>query len=533
MVRHRAHKLIVGTLVVLALLASMVATADEALACSCAQGPSTAPLDSLDAALVGIAEEVVGHARIGGGTFSMVRFDVTEVIKGDFDEGDDAYLFVKEFDDSCGRAQFIPGGRMFGSEAGIQIRDGDLPLVSEICTSTDADYVRQGVPGLDQPVSDAPVDRLIVGRFRGTSIRMLDAENNIVKYVKDQNGDFSPSMCPDNITLTTIATPTSGPVIRWRNLETLEISDEQPLVGEAGLPDGFGDARLSIDRCIDGNTVLVRGFSNLWLVSPGGPAESIPFGEFRSGSISTDGDLFAQWSSVFNFEVRSLDGSEPTTTGTVSNHRGADLELSPDGTMLAFYRRKPPLTRIDMEVVIVDRSGAEQHVILDQSFAPVSGIRWLDDDTLLSGASVIDISGPTPVVTAGPPLGFFPSKVSERVVLTEDDAWTIFDTSTGEQTARVPWRPARFGWPFALPSPITVTGTGLEPDVRPVAPLPGESVPTSLKELSDIVRAHPDSTLNPDIGYTREEISPSLGQVLLTVIRRASSARTRMLLFRR
>ena len=183
-------------LAVLAMLSTLLfVDASPAAACSCSEGSPTAPLDTLDAAFVGIPREVVGHARRSSSNYAIVRFEVTEAVKGDV--GSDAFVLVDDDFTSCGDPSFIPGGSMFGKESGVQIWDPSVPRVSDACTSTNPDYVRSGIPGLDPPVRGSPAVALAAGEFRGTGVRLLNANNSVNTYVPSDGAIASPTVCAD------------------------------------------------------------------------------------------------------------------------------------------------------------------------------------------------------------------------------------------------------------------------------------------------------------------------------------------------
>lgn len=518
------------TIVVLALMVSvLVIDVEPAQACSCTQPPPTAPLDELDAAFVGIPREVVGHVRRSSSDLAIVRFEVIEAVKGQV--GSEAFVLVNDNFTSCGDPRFIPGGSMFGKESGIQIWNPSVPIASEACTSTSPDYVRNGVPGLDQPVRGSPAVALAAGEHRGTSIRLLNADAEVSSYVASDGEIASPSMCADHETLATL---TDGPTIRWRSLLSLSIIAETTVTG---IPDELRE--LTIDRCVQNNAVLLRSQTQRWLVLPDGTVTELQTGQNNSGTVSDDGTLFARWNDTFEFEVLSLsDPGEASTKVSVPNHRGQDLEISPDGSMFAFYRRKPPLTRGDMEVVIVDGSGTELHVLLDPSFFSSFGIRWFDDNTLAVGTTLVDLSLDPPQVLdpePDPHDRMFLQHLGQRVMASDRDddiqRWVIADIVNGTATAFAPTSQRFFGRLIALPQPITPNVDGLIPGPRPATPLPGGSLPQTYEEFIELLEDTEGYELNPTFRSHLPEVSTGLGALFAAWVRRRR--RLRRIGFRR
>lgn len=480
--------------ILLLLIASVLTfNVGTAAACSCAEGPPTAPIDELGAAFVGTATELI--AELGGaetlfGGNAVVRFTVDEEIKGAF--GEQAVLLVSSTDNfTCGGAQFVPGAAQFGEKAGIQLRPEPWGRVSEACTQTTADYVRSGAVGLAPPDLTLEASVVMVGNWVGTSMRLLDDTGTAVAYIKDDATVGPTKLCGDGSTLVSLIARDGSLFVRWRDLTSLDsVTDVQlPSAPNVGL------AEVQLGECVHGGRTLARSASEIWITDPDGTVQTLPAGTYQSGALSQDGQTLARWIDVTSFEVAHLDGNAARIVVPVTNHVGGTMAVSPDGTRFAFPRREPADLSGGVALIIVDLDGNELGVLEHDAFFAGPAAAWLDRNTIARGSKVIDFVDGRPVIRQSPKTPTFDTWTQPvsgtRSVVYRGPVAFLFDQLSGELSPLdMALQP---GVAIALPAPIAVTSGGFTPPAQPVLPFDGRRVPATLKELIAQLAEIPDT----------------------------------------
>lgn len=474
-------------LVLTAVVSMITFDVDPAAACSCPVAPTEALLNTIDAAFVGKATQFLGNV---GDDEALIKFEVLEPAKGTF--GDSAYLLVDRSDGGCGQGQFVPGGAMFNREAGVQLRDMTYPRVSEACTSLDPDLVRHGAPGLPAPDRTLPARAVAYGEHRGTGLRFIAESGLAVGYIAQQEPIIHARVCDDDETIALLYETASGPDLTWIDIQSLE------RVGELQL-DLVIDATLrpEIRNCVAGQRVLVSNGDDLHIVDKPGEVAILAAGQAGSGSLSPDGSLFVRWIDAISFEFAELtDATLEFTTVVVTNHRGVDIAISPDNTHFAFARRQHQADGGRQEIVIADRAGLEQSVVLLEAEWFESGIEWIDEKTVVGGTNLVRIGGADLELRINRPTRaddhWSFSQVGSEIVVRGFAGSQLLQTATGHL---VPLGDKPIvGRVLALGGPVELDEAGFTPDPVPSFPMPGPNVPSTGTELRALLEANPSKS---------------------------------------